>query len=533
MCVSGATGKWGDATGDNNVNIVDAQQVARFSVGLSVTNLAALQNSGDVTADGLVNIVDAQQIARFSVGLSAAARVNTTFFNAPTVASITGTPANAALQIGQTSQATATPKDGTNASILGCVAVAWSSLTPAIATVDSTGFITAVANGAVTIRATAGGLNFDIPVQVGTAAAATVTVALGSSSLTGNNTTTATATVRDQFNNVIAGAPVTWSSLTPLVARITGGGAVQALGAGTSAIRATSGAVSGSSTLTVTAAPGQFNIDVRVVGSMTPSQLAAFTNGANRWMQIIRGDVPNVTLNQNLTACGFPGITVNETVDDLIIYASIAAIDGPGSILAQAGPCIYRSGTAFTIIGVMTFDIADVPSMEANGTFQAVVLHEMGHIMGVGTFWSNLGLLTDGGLADPIFTGTNALWAFPNIGFGSYAGRPVPVENTGGSGTRDAHWRESVLDRELMTGYVEPGGVPMPLTALTIGSLLDEGHVVDFSQADPSSQLFSALARQGVTLPKIPIVEGVMPAPIAVDATGRPVPAQPSRLRRP
>ena len=76
-CINAAIGVYGDANGDAAVNIIDAQQIARFSVGLGVGNLSATQNNGDVTADGVVNIVDAQQVARFSVGLSAAARITT------------------------------------------------------------------------------------------------------------------------------------------------------------------------------------------------------------------------------------------------------------------------------------------------------------------------------------------------------------------------------------------------------------------------------------------------------------------------
>jgi hypothetical protein len=72
-----APGVLGDANGDGVVNIIDAQQVLRFSAGLSVANRTALSAFGDVTGDGLVNVVDAQQIARYVVGLSALGRVKT------------------------------------------------------------------------------------------------------------------------------------------------------------------------------------------------------------------------------------------------------------------------------------------------------------------------------------------------------------------------------------------------------------------------------------------------------------------------
>jgi hypothetical protein len=69
-------GLWGDANDDGNVDISDAQQIARHGVGLTVANPDAVAGRGDVTADGAVNIADAQQIARFGVGLSAVPRVS-------------------------------------------------------------------------------------------------------------------------------------------------------------------------------------------------------------------------------------------------------------------------------------------------------------------------------------------------------------------------------------------------------------------------------------------------------------------------
>jgi hypothetical protein len=68
---------WGDGNDDGLVNINDAQQIARYGIGLTVGNPAAVANRGDVTADGLVNVGDAQQIARYGIGLSAVPRTGT------------------------------------------------------------------------------------------------------------------------------------------------------------------------------------------------------------------------------------------------------------------------------------------------------------------------------------------------------------------------------------------------------------------------------------------------------------------------
>ena len=78
--------------------------------------------------------------------------------------------------------------------------------------------------------------------------------------------------------------------------------------------------------------------------------------------------------------------------------------------------------------------------MEANGSLLNVIVHEIGHVLGFGTLWQAKGLLTGVGTSNPIFTGAQARAAY-NALFGTNAAG-VPVENSGGSGTRDAHWRE-------------------------------------------------------------------------------------------
>jgi hypothetical protein len=99
----------------------------------------------------------------------------------------------------------------------------------------------------------------------------------------------------------------------------------------------------------------------------------------------------------------------------------------------------------------------------------------------------------------------------------------VPVENTGGGGTRDSHWRESVHNAELMTGWIEGGGTPNPLSVITIGSLADLGYAVNMEAADPYV-LFNPLGIPG-QVPSGPLLEireapGPVPIPIDVGGTG-------------
>ncbi|MGH7675788.1 MAG: leishmanolysin-related zinc metalloendopeptidase, partial [Gemmatimonadales bacterium] len=102
----------------------------------------------------------------------------------------------------------------------------------------------------------------------------------------------------------------------------------------------------------------------------------------------------------------------------------------------------------------------------------------------------------------PYFIGPRAIQAFDDAGGTAYVGgRKVPVENTGGGGTADAHWRESVFDNEVMTGFINFG--VNPLSAVTVGSLWDEAYVVNMAGSDAyvlPGPLVAAGARQGIDL---------------------------------
>lgn len=260
-----------------------------------------------------------------------------------------------------------------------------------------------------------------------------------------------------------------------------------------------------------------FTIEVRFVGGLNARQKKAFTAAADRWTRIIVGDLPRVRVE-------------GERIDDVLILAQGVSIDGPGKILGQAGPTHLRPRSAraaafLTAKGIMSFDTADLAAMDAAGTLNDVITHEMGHVLGIGTLWEHKRLLKRAGKSNPSFVGEGAMKEYRLIRGGRR--RQVPVENSGGPGTRDGHWRETVFRNELMSGFIaEPGN---PLSRITAASLGDLGYRVDLDAAEPYElPNLMALAEEGslvaheapidvgMVLPVIPMVlptDSLQPSP--------------------
>ena len=216
-----------------------------------------------------------------------------------------------------------------------------------------------------------------------------------------------------------------------------------------------------------------FRIDVLFPDkTLSSSQQLAFRLAATRWSQIITGDLPDVTVN-------------GRVIDDLEITATGPYIDGPYGVLGQAGPRATRpTGSQLPYTGVMQFDSADLAMMESSGTLTNVILHEMGHVLGIGTLWGQRNFLDVTDATNPLYVGANALREYRTLAANATA-TGVPVENTGGAGTAGGHWRESVFKTELMTGYAEQPGVAMPISRMTVGGLQDLGYMVNYAAADP------------------------------------------------
>ncbi len=260
---------------------------------------------------------------------------------------------------------------------------------------------------------------------------------------------------------------------------------------------------------------GDWDITLQYINPVTDQQAAAFEYAERRWEGIIVNALQAV--DTDAAALGSQcGVAVDSTplsVSGVHIFVELGPIDGPGNgeanILGQAGPCVLRDDLS-PAAGIMRFDTFDLDQIAADGKLETVILHEMGHVIGIGGLWGSLGLvenpsIPDNAGADTHFVGSNAQQAFLSLlGDLAYEGAIVPVENQAQPGSSDGHWRESVMTSELMTPRLGDVTQPTPLSILTIASLIDNGfYVVNPYPADPYSFLSELTApSEVVTVPR-------------------------------
>ncbi|MDE2945249.1 MAG: hypothetical protein OXT63_13745 [Gemmatimonadota bacterium] len=136
-----------------------------------------------------------------------------------------------------------------------------------------------------------------------------------------------------------------------------------------------------------------------------------------------------------------------------------------------------------------------------NFTYE-VMLHELGHVFGIGTYWYDgdvrlVNLPSSARRVDTHFPGPNAVAAFDAAGGSGYTGAKVPVTNDPAEDAdAGGHWR-SVLCGEIMTRGNCPGEELTVVSAITLGALADLGWVVDMSVAEdyalPSRDMAASL----------------------------------------
>lgn len=244
-----------------------------------------------------------------------------------------------------------------------------------------------------------------------------------------------------------------------------------------------------------------FDIQLSLTG-FTASQEAIFEAAATTWESYIYGYQDNLS---------------DTTVQ---ITGTSTAIDGAGGTLGSAGPTsakrLIGGNFLYTETGSMSFDSADVAALEASGLLSDVILHEMAHVLGIGTLWSSAGIGLPGyqelyvsGTGQ--YTGAAALSACQTE-FNQPSATFVPVEIGGGAGTANGHWDEvdggasptgivSIFNgqdfqNELMTGWI---GSSTFISTVTLGGFTDLGYLVN-TVPEPGPIMFCSLIAVAATV---------------------------------
>jgi trimeric autotransporter adhesin len=206
-----------------------------------------------VSASGLVTGVAAGP-TNISASLGGISGSTSLTVSAPSLVSISVTPVGLTLGIGINQQyvATATYSDGTSADLTS--GVTWTSSSPSVVTINSSGVATTVAAGQTTITASISGLNDTSTLTVVAAQLISIAVSPAVQSIAAGTTQAFTAVGSFDDGSTQLLPSVTWSSSLNSVAAVDATGLATGVGTGTATITATSGSVSGTASLTVTAA---------------------------------------------------------------------------------------------------------------------------------------------------------------------------------------------------------------------------------------------------------------------------------------
>jgi uncharacterized protein YjdB len=228
--------------------------VAKDAKGNVLTGRTVVWTSGaptvaTVSSTGVVTAVGAGSAVVFATieGKIGSATVNVRQL---AVTSVSVAPSSSNIAVNASVQLSATVMSGST--VLTDRVVGWTSSNDAIAIVSSTGRVTGLKAGAVTITATSEGVSGSAFVAVGISS---VVVTPNPTSVVVGGTRQLTATARDAANNAVQGVPFVWSSAATQTATVNSTGLVTGKAVGTVNVTAAVGTVSGLSAVTVTLAP--------------------------------------------------------------------------------------------------------------------------------------------------------------------------------------------------------------------------------------------------------------------------------------
>lgn len=165
------------------------------------------------------------------------------------------TPTSGSLRLGIPRQFASVLTDSVGGNIPAGRVVSWTSATPTIATVNSTGLVTGLALGTARIAINAEGATDTLTLQVTRVPVTIVRVSPTSSSVIQGGTVQLSTTIEDSTGTTVTDRTVEWVSSDPTRATVSGTGLVTTLAPGSVTITATSENRSGNASVTIQPIP--------------------------------------------------------------------------------------------------------------------------------------------------------------------------------------------------------------------------------------------------------------------------------------
>ncbi len=281
---------------------------------------------------------------------------------AATLVSIQVTPPAPSIAKGTTQQftATGTYSDGSTQNVTS--SVSWSSANTAVATISATGLATGVtAGGPVTMTATSGGLSSTANLTVTAATLVSVQVTPPAPSIAAGTSQqfTATGTFTD-FTTQDLTATAAWTSGNTAIATVAGGLATGVAVGGPATITATSGGISGTANLTVTAAT--------LVSIQVTPPAPSIAKGTTQQFTAT-GTYSNFT-TQNLTATATWGSSNTAIATVVGGLATGVTVGGPVTITATFGGISGTASLTVTAATLVSIQVTPASASIAAGTNQ-------------------------------------------------------------------------------------------------------------------------------------------------------------------
>lgn len=321
---------------------------------------------------------------------------------------------------------------------------------------------------------------------------------------------------------------VTWTVDDASVATVDASGALVAVRAGRTTLRArirTAAGDTASATSPVEVRTASaFSFEIRAMDATAAAELVGpAREAAATWARAVVGDLRDVTITIPAGGCERKGAPeLDLAVDDVVVLARVDSVDGPGGVLAAAGPCVVRAD-GMPAVGTLVVDRADLPRLVAQGKLVNVVKHELGHVLGIGTLWGRAGAgatnTADGWRHVGARVTRTAAWFGVGVAEG-IGGVPLAEAWSAGMG----HWSEWALGTELMTPMLGDGASPLSL--LTVDALGDLGYVTSPAGAEPFAKYGTGasatrLAGTGTRAAAEPLHETLHGATWTIGADGR------------